>query len=119
MSHCWPRPHAALAVALLVGLGLGAACGSSRPTGPGSRQSGEPQTAKEKQLREAKAAGEVDGPSPKWGKWRYSGDRDNCYFVVGKKCYRTQATACQAVKCKAPESCKARGAGPATVACGK
>ena len=77
----------------------------------------EPQTAREKQLAEAKASGELDDGDPKWGKWRYSGDRKDCFFVVGKRCFKTQKAACGTLRCKAPASCKSAGAGPATVSC--
>ena len=90
------------------------ACGGSGKSDPN-----EPTTAKEKQLRDAKAAGETDGPNAKWGKWRYSGDRNECYFVVGKKCFKTENAACQAARCKAPKKCKTVGGGPATVSCSK
>src|SRR5207302_6484757 len=50
----------------------------------------EPKTAKEKQLQEAKTKGEVDAPNSKWGGWRYQGDRDDCFYVVGRKCFRSK-----------------------------
>jgi hypothetical protein len=77
----------------------------------------EPQTAREKQLREAKASGEVDPQGAKWGKWRYTGDRRDCFFVVGKRCFKTEASACAAARCKATQKCKAVGGGPAIVSC--
>ncbi len=77
----------------------------------------EPQTAKEKQMREAQASGEVDAPSKKWAKWRYTGDRKDCFFVVGSKCFKTENAACQAAHCKAPKKCDTVGGGPATVSC--
>jgi hypothetical protein len=97
---------------LLVALGCG---GSSRT----QVETGEPQTAREKQYAEAKKAGEVDESSSKWGKWRYTGDRKECFFVAGRKCFKTENAACQANKCKAPTKCKASGAGPVTVSCSK
>ena len=85
----------------------------------GNVEPGEPQTAREKQYAEAKKAGEVDDGDSKWGKWRYTGDRKDCFFVSGRKCFKTENAACQASKCKAPTKCKTTGAGPATVACAK
>jgi len=79
---------------------------------------GEPQTAKEKQYAEAKQAGEVDDGDTKWGKWRYTGDRKECFFVAGRKCFKTENAACRAASCKGGK-CKSSGAGPATVACAK
>jgi hypothetical protein len=78
---------------------------------------GEPQTAREKQYAEAAKAGEIDSANPKWGKWRYTGDRKDCFFVAGRKCFKTAAAACQAARCKAPAKCATVGAGPATVRC--
>ncbi len=92
------------------------ACGGG---GRGKAEPGEPQTAREKQYAEAKKSGEIDEGNSKWGKWRYTGDRKDCQFVVGRKCYKTENAACQASKCKAPLKCKSDGAGPATMSCAK
>jgi hypothetical protein len=81
-------------------------------------EAGEPQTAKEKQYAEAKKSGEVDDGDSKWGKWRYTGDRKECFFVAGRKCFKTEKAACSASGCKAG-ACKATGAGPATISCEK
>jgi hypothetical protein len=88
------------------------ACGGS------SKGSDEPTTAKEKQRREAKSSGDPDAAKG-WGKWRYSGQRDDCFFVVGGKCFRTEKAACASAKCKAGKACKVVGGGPATVSCAK
>ena len=85
----------------------------------GKVEPGEPQTAREKQYAEAKKSGEIDDGDSKWGKWRYTGDRKACFFVAGRKCFKTENAACQASKCKAPTKCKTTGAGPATVTCAK
>src|SRR5688500_16981683 len=77
----------------------------------------EPQTAKEKQLREAQASGEIDKPGKNWGKWRYGGDRNDCFYVVGGKCFKTENKACQAARCRLPKKCNTVGGGPATVSC--
>ncbi|MDQ3365919.1 MAG: hypothetical protein M3680_10880 [Myxococcota bacterium] len=109
-----------LALGLALGLALVSAsgCGGGGPTTTRT-SSGEPQTAKEKQYADAKAAGEVDGSNTKWGKWRYTGDRNDCFFVAGRRCFKTENAACQASKCKAPLACKSTGAGPATMSCAK
>jgi hypothetical protein len=96
-------------LAVLLSIGCG---GPER----GSVAPGEPQTAREKQYAEAKQAGEIDDGDSKWGKWRYTGDRKECFFVSGRKCFKTENAACQHAKCK---KCKTSGAGPATVACAK
>jgi hypothetical protein len=93
---------------------LAIACGGGKAT---RTDSDEPTTAKEKQLRDAKAAGELDKPSAKWGKWRYTGDRDDCFYVAGRRCFKTENAACQASKCKKPQKCTTTGGGPATVSC--
>ncbi|MBA3396889.1 MAG: hypothetical protein H0T89_29940 [Deltaproteobacteria bacterium] len=97
-------------------MALALSCGGTSAT---TVTAGEPQTAKEKQYADAKAAGEVDGPNSKWGKWRYTGDRKDCFFVAGRKCFKTENAACQASHCKSPTRCKAVGAGPATMTCAK
>ena len=88
--------------------------------GCGSPQSDahEPKTAKEKQLQEARASGEVDDASGnKWAGWRYQGERKDCRYVFGRKCFKTQKAACTA-GCKTA-SCDVVGGGPATVTCKK
>jgi hypothetical protein len=92
-----------------VALVLLVACGGSTVS------SDEPQTAKEKQLREAKAAGDTN--AGKWGGWRYQGDRNECFYVVGRRCFKNENAACQAARCKAPKKCDVVGGGPATVGC--
>jgi hypothetical protein len=80
----------------------------------------EPQTAKEKQRRDAKAHGEdVDKPNAKWGGWRYQGQRSDCFYVLGRRCFKTEAAACATAHCKAPAKCVASGGGPATISCSK
>jgi hypothetical protein len=93
---------------------------------------GEPQTAREKMIAEEKAKKkkdkkeggttaddeEVKPPgSKKWAKWRYEGDRKDCFFLVGRKCFKTEKAACSAAKCKAPSTCETEGAGPAMMSC--
>jgi hypothetical protein len=90
------------------------ACGGSRPS------SKEPQTAKEKQLQEARAKGEDDEPQKggkKWGGWKYTGDRDDCRYVVGRRCFKAQDAACKAARCASGKTCQTEGAGPASVSC--
>lgn len=96
-----------ISLGLLAVLALG--CGGDPP------RSDDPQTAKEKQRREAAAAGETSSGG-KWGGWRYTGDRDECFFVVGRKCFKTEAAACTAARCGS-RKCETTGGGPATVAC--
>ncbi|MBA3820411.1 MAG: hypothetical protein H0X17_16080 [Deltaproteobacteria bacterium] len=110
-------------ISIVLVLGLASASASVAGCGGGGTAtrtgSDEPQTAKEKQYAEAKAAGDVDAPTTKWGKWRYTGDRKDCFFVAGRRCFKTENAACQASRCKAPLACKTTGAGPATMSCAK
>ena len=101
-------------------LGIAVGCGGSDGGKAGRTSAKEPKNAREKQLLEAKASGEVDGSGqPSWGKWRYSGDRAHCLYVVGRQCFKTEGAACRTAKCKGGEKCTSTGAGPATVACAK
>ena len=97
-----------LLVSILVALG---SCGGG--TSATRVAPGEPQTARDKQYADAKQSGELDQGNSKWGKWRYTGDRKQCFFVAGNKCFKTENAACQASRCKAPAKCKTAGAGPA------
>ena len=83
----------------------------------GGPSSDEPTTAKEKQQREARATPDEAPGTKQWGKWRYKGDRDECFFIVGAKCFKTENAACQTARCKKPMKCNAVGAAPATVSC--
>src|SRR4051794_13332247 len=100
----------ALALTLVV------ACGGETMT----VKKGEPQTAREKMLAEEKAHptdGDDSGTGKKWSGWRYQGERKDCFFLVGKKCFKTEKAACSAAKCKAPGKCNAEGGGPAIMKC--
>jgi hypothetical protein len=99
-----------IALALVTWLVL--ACGG------GATTSDEPTTAKDKQRREAEAAGESDAGSGKWGGWRYTGDRNECFFVVGRRCFKTEDAACAAARC-GKSQCEVSGGGPASVTCAK
>jgi hypothetical protein len=97
-----------LSLGLLVSLALG--CGGDPP------RSGDPTNAREKQRRDAEASGEITPTGGKWGGWRYTGDRQDCFFVVGRRCFKTEAAACAAARC-GKRTCEATGGGPAAVAC--
>jgi hypothetical protein len=102
-------PGRVLTIALLAMLVGG--CGGTQ-----SSDANEPTTAREKQYREAEKTGEVD-KTGNWGGWRYQGDRQDCFFVLGRRCFKTQEAACKAAKCAASTKCSVDGGGPATVAC--
>lgn len=92
----------------LVALG----CAGPAPT------SNEPKTAKDKQLQAMKATGDSDasGNATKWKGWRYTGDRAECRYRVGKRCFKTEKAACDAAACRG-STCEVVGAGPASVSC--
>ncbi|HEY4242162.1 MAG TPA: hypothetical protein VGM88_20225 [Kofleriaceae bacterium] len=98
-------PRAALLALLLAGAG----CADTTVA-----DKNEPTTAKEKQRREAEAKGELDAPADHGKGWRYDGDRNDCFFVVGHKCFKTQDAACKTCGAK---SCSVTGGGPAQVTC--
>jgi hypothetical protein len=99
-----------ISLGLVAALALG--CGGDPP------RTGDPTTAKEKQRRDAAAAGETASSTGKWGGWRYTGQRDDCFFVVGRHCYKTEAAACQAARCGS-RKCVVTGGGPASVSCAR
>jgi hypothetical protein len=99
---------------LVVSLGCGGGNQGGKVDGP--------TTAREKQLLEAQKSGEDDAVRPgskSWGRWRYKGDRDNCFFVFGSRCFGTEEAACKAARCKKGTTCTSTGAAPATVSCTK
>jgi hypothetical protein len=85
--------------------------------GGGATATDEPTTAKDKQRRDPEVTEEPAG-SGKWGGWRYTGDRNECFFVVGRRCFKTEAAACAAAKC-GKTKCEVTGGGPASVTCAK
>ena len=96
---------------------LASACGGA------AEDADEPQTARDKQMQEAKANGELDGSDAKgWGGWRYQGDRAECFYVVGRRCFKSKKHAC-ASACRIPlktaalSMCTIDGGGPASVTC--
>jgi hypothetical protein len=101
-----------LGLSFLVAVTASLACGGGGSSGPN-----EPTTAKEKQRQDAQAKGDApaDEPGGKWKGWRYAGDRDECFFVVGHRCFKSEAAACKFAKCGG--KCEVTGGGPATVAC--
>jgi hypothetical protein len=119
-----------LAAAIAVAIGL-AACGTNphrhahaKPAGDAGEDSGDgidrPKThdAAERARAEAANAPEesVSGDGKHWGGWRYQGARDDCFYVVGRRCFTDEKKACAAAKCKSGE-CDVSGGGPATVTC--
>jgi hypothetical protein len=117
------RPASLVAVLALLVLACGGGSAKMKV------KKGEPQTAREKMLAEEAARKKRDGGeddeeakppgSKQWTGWRYQGDRNECFFVVGKKCFKTEKAACAAAACKAPSKCETEGAGPAQLSCGK
>jgi hypothetical protein len=67
-------------------------------------------------LRPVAEGDDVSGQGKQWGGWRYSGSRDACFFVVGRRCFSSEAKACAAATC-GTKSCVADGGGPATIRC--
>ena len=89
------------------------------PTSGPDRDKPASHEAAERARAEAKANPEesVSDDGKRWGGWRYKGDRDDCFYVVGRKCFKTQPAACKAAACKAKKKCSVIGGGPATVSC--
>jgi hypothetical protein len=103
-----------LGAAMLVWMCCASGCGAPKP------DPDEPTTAAEKQRREARANGELDSDNGKWGGWKYQGDRQDCFYVVGRRCYKTEKAACAAARCKANnQACSVIGGGPASISCKK
>ena len=110
--------HRLVAVALLCVLG----CGGAPLTGDRHAQAQGMGKARTRGQHGSEATKEAPDPErvsdagKQWGGWRYSGARDECYFLVGRKCFATEAAACKAAKC-GRKRCDTSGAGPATVTC--
>jgi hypothetical protein len=100
------------ALAFVLGMTAGACGESQSPAGPKA-----PRTAAERARAEHEAEeGKVPDKGKKWGGWRYQGSRDDCFFLVKRKCFTKRADACAAAKC-GKKDCVIEGGGPATVRC--
>lgn len=66
--------------------------------------------------REAPDPDSVPRAGKAWGGWRYAGSRDDCFFLVGRRCFATEAAACKAAKC-GRKQCVGAGGGPTTMRC--
>jgi hypothetical protein len=97
-----------IALALVTSLGLGCGGGPAAPD--------EPSPARDQPRDDASRPASASGG--KWSGWRYQGDRNDCFFVVGRRCFKTEAAACAAARCGA-KKCEVTGGGPAQVACAK
>ncbi|MBK7197701.1 MAG: hypothetical protein IPH80_35085 [Myxococcales bacterium] len=107
-----------VAAALLV---IVAACGGAPlPDEPVARgKKADKQVGKKhgsEAVREAEDPDAVARGGKKWGGWRYAGSRDECFYVVGRKCFATEAAACKAAGCGRGK-CAVSGGGPANVKC--
>lgn len=105
-----------LGSALLVVFGLVGGCGGGEVTA--RKGAKKPQTAAARARAEKAESTEepVDDKGKKWGGWRYQGKRDDCFFLVKRKCYDNRADACSAARC-GKRQCIVDGGGPATVRC--
>ena len=102
-------------VAAIVATACLAACGDPLPPEHPRAQKKKARTGSES-IREQPDPEQVSGEGKAWGGWRYAGSRDDCFFVVKRRCFETEAAACKAAKC-GDKRCVADGGGPATVQC--
>ncbi len=102
-------------LALALALGVASACGGEPATRKGSKK---PESAGARARAEKAASNEdsVSGDGKKWGGWRYQGRRDDCFFLVKRRCFDARAEACAAARC-GKKQCVVEGGGPATVRC--
>lgn len=83
----------------------------------GSSSTNEPTTAKQKQLQAMKGSANADeSGDPRWKGWRYTGTRAECFYIVGRRCFKTVKAACDTTACRG-STCDVVGGGPATVTC--
>ena len=104
----------ALLAGVLAGLvSLGVACGGTAENS--GKKSGEPTPVTRVPPQDED---EVDSKGKSWKGWRYTGSRDDCYFLYKGRCYTSEKKACKAAGCDV-DDCDLEGAGPATVSCPK
>ncbi len=113
------RPMKLAAAATLLCL-LFCGCGPAPHAKPAQPEGDKPASheAADRARAEAKAhpEEEVSADGKHWGGWRYKGDRDDCFYVVGRRCFASEKLACAGAKC-ATGRCLLDGAGPVRVSC--
>jgi len=113
-----PMKLAAAVASLFLILG----CGQAPHAKPAQSEADKPASHEAADRARAEAAAHpedaVSDDGKHWGGWRYKGDRDDCFFVVGRRCFTDEKQACAAAKC-ASKRCQLDGAGPAQVTCKK
>jgi hypothetical protein len=53
------------------------------------------------------------------GRWRWAGARKDCFYVVGNRCFTTDAAACKAAGCADVDDCDFGESAPVQVTCAK
>lgn len=67
-------------------------------------------------IREKPDGDKVSGDGKAWSGWRYAGSRDDCFFLLGRRCFATEAAACKAAKC-GKKRCVGDDGAPPTMRC--
>ena len=67
-------------------------------------------------IREKPEGDKVSGDGKAWSGWRYAGSRDDCFFLVGRRCFATEKSACKAAKC-GKKRCVGDDGAPPTMRC--
>jgi len=106
--------HVAPALVVVWLVCLAGACGETQS--PGGAKAPQTAAARAKAEKGEADADPVSGKGKKWGGWRYQGKRDDCFFLVKRRCYTERAAACEAARC-GKKQCVLDGAGPARVRC--
>ena len=110
-------------LAVLLAVSAPLACGGSLPndTTPRGSMAGatQPRSARTSAVKQGTYQDEnsVGMSDERVRKWRWEGDRKECYFVTGNKCFTSSKKACRAAKC-GQRGCEIEDEGaPARVMC--
>lgn len=106
-------------VSLSVGLpflGTLGGCGASQKNAAEDQDSSEQKESKPKHRKHAPDEDAVSEQGKSWGGWRWSGKRDDCFYVFDNKCFDSKARACIAAICD-DRACVAKPGVPSKVSC--
>jgi hypothetical protein len=103
-----------LAVACLIALGCGGGGAADDGTTPRSRRA---KTAKAKQQADYSDENSIGMPDERVSRWRWDGARKDCFYVVGNRCFKTEAAACKAAGCRKVDGCDMDDSAPVQVSC--
>lgn len=105
-------------VAFALGSCGGSGGGGDEATTPGSKRRARNSGSSPERTREYQDSNSVGMTDTRVSKWRWKGDRKDCFYIVGNKCFDDKTKACKAAGC-AVASCQLSKSAPVKARCKK